>query len=78
VSNGWERAKAETLQAQVEALSGPVPFESVEALRLRAFRDLADPLFFQWQRGEGTEQEWLDAVAAVRAEFPYVSDDGEA
>lgn len=27
----------------------------------------ADPLFFKWQRGECTEQQWRDAIAAVRA-----------
>jgi len=31
----------------------------------------ADPLFFAWQRGEGTEQAWLDKVAEVRARHPY-------
>lgn len=25
----------------------------------------ADPVFFKWQRGEATKQEWLDAVAQV-------------
>ena len=37
-----------------------------------AYREEADPLYFKWQRGEGTEQAWLDAVAVVRARFPYV------
>ena len=31
----------------------------------------ADPLFFAFQRGEGTEQAWLDKVAEVRARHPY-------
>ena len=31
----------------------------------------ADPLFFSWQRGEGTEAEWLAKVAEVRARHPY-------
>lgn len=31
----------------------------------------ADPLFFSWQRGETTEQEWLDKVAEIRARYPY-------
>lgn len=35
-----------------------------------AYTQQADPLFFKWQRGEATEQEWLDAVAAVRAAHP--------
>ncbi|MDP3193691.1 hypothetical protein [Tabrizicola sp.] len=30
----------------------------------------ADPLFFRWQREETTREDWLAAVAAVRARFP--------
>lgn len=41
--------------------------------RLAAFRDEADPLFFGWQRGENSEQEWLDKCAEIRQRFPYVT-----
>ena len=40
--------------------------------RAEAYRTESDPLFFRWQRAEGTEQEWLDAVEAIRARFPYI------
>jgi hypothetical protein len=40
-------------------------------LRAKAYPVEADPIFFQWQRGSKTEQEWLDAVAAVQAKYPY-------
>lgn len=39
--------------------------------RANAYREEADPLFFGWQRGENTEQEWLDKVAEIRSRFPY-------
>jgi hypothetical protein len=26
----------------------------------------SDPLFFKWQRGEATQQEWLDKVAEIK------------
>ena len=42
-----------------------------KASRQQAYRDRSDPIFMQWQRGEATEQEWLDEVAAIRLEFPY-------
>lgn len=29
-----------------------------------------DPVFFEWQRGEATQADWLAAVARVRARFP--------
>ena len=45
--------------------------EQVEAERRAAYEAQSDPLFFEWQRGDGTEQAWLDAVAAVKAAYPY-------
>lgn len=38
--------------------------------RQAAFQAESDPLFFEWQRGEGTEQAWLDKVAEIRARYP--------
>ena len=43
----------------------------VESARFAAFQREADPLFFGWQRGENTEQEWLDKVAEIRGRYPY-------
>lgn len=40
--------------------------------RQQAYRDESDPLFFKWQRGEATEQEWLDKVAEIRSRYPDV------
>jgi len=44
---------------------------AVENARRAAYAEFSDPLFFEWQRGDGTEQAWLDAVAAVKAAHPY-------
>lgn len=44
---------------------------AVENARRAAYAVESDPLFFEWQRGDGTEQAWLDAVAAVKAAHPY-------
>jgi hypothetical protein len=30
-----------------------------------------DSIFLRWQRGDATEQEWLDAVQAVKDAHPY-------
>lgn len=46
--------------------------EQMRHLRMSAFRDEADPLFFGWQRGENTEQEWLNKCEEIRQRFPYV------
>ena len=49
----------------------PLTYEQVERLRHAAYITDADPLFFKWQRGSGSEQEWLDAVQAVKDAHPY-------
>ena len=48
-----------------------IAYEIVEAARAKAYRELSDPLFFEYQRGDNTEQEWLDAVQAVKDAHPY-------
>ena len=44
-----------------------------KSMRRNAYRELSDPLFFQWQAGEVTEAEWLNARADVVKKFPYSS-----
>lgn len=48
--------------------------QTIEQARRQAFVLEADPLFFGWQRGENTEQVWLDKVAEIRNRHPYSSD----
>jgi hypothetical protein len=43
----------------------------IEEARRRAYQFDSDPLYFRWQRGDTTEQEWLDAVLAVKAAHPW-------
>jgi hypothetical protein len=45
--------------------------EAAKSARAVAYRNEADPLYFGWQRGENTEQAWLDKVAEIRARYPY-------
>lgn len=45
--------------------------DAISAMRLDAYRQECDPLFFKWQRGEATQQEYLDAVESVRQRYPY-------
>lgn len=41
-------------------------------LRSRAYSTESDPLFFKWQRGEATQQEWLDKVEEIKLQYPYI------
>ena len=56
----------------------PTPEEAREAeiARLRAAREAAyraeaDPINKKWQRGEAEKADWLAAVEAIRARYPY-------
>jgi hypothetical protein len=60
---------------------GPLPEPTVEevlqmqrAARAAAYQSESDPLFFKAQRGEATEQEWLDKIEEIRARYPYPED----
>ena len=46
-------------------------YPQVEQARHAAYVTDADPLFFKWQRGTGTEQAWRDAVQVVKDAHPY-------
>jgi hypothetical protein len=46
-------------------------YDAVTVARQFAYQQTADPIFMQYQRGEATEQEWLDAVEAVKDANPY-------
>lgn len=62
--------------AELEAAWPAVQVErqNAESQRQRAaaYAAEADPLFFYWQAGEGTEAAWLEKRAEIRARFPYV------
>lgn len=38
--------------------------------RQQAYIAESDPIFFKWQRGEATEQDWLNKVAEIKARYP--------
>lgn len=71
----WHDESTKPTLAEIEAAWPQVQVslanEVARRSRLAAFRDEADPLFFGWQRGENTEQAWLDKCAEIRARLPY-------
>jgi chorismate mutase len=48
-----------------------------EELRRQGYQTISDPVYFQWQRGEKTEQDYLDAVAQVKKDYPIPGEDDE-
>ena len=71
----WLSDSPKPSQAELDAAWPQVDYDNqvtaVENARRAAYEAESDPLFFEWQRGDGTEQAWLDAVAAVKAANPY-------
>ena len=64
-------------QAELDAAWSQVQYdrayEQVEQARHAAYTAPGGPdsVFFRWQRGDATEQEYLDAVQAVKNAHPY-------
>lgn len=46
--------------------------------RRQGYVRISDPVFFQWQRGEKTEQDWKDAIAEVNALYPIPGEETPA
>lgn len=46
-------------------------YDAVTVARQNGYQQTSDPIMAQWLRGEATEQEWLDAVQAVKDANPY-------
>jgi hypothetical protein len=71
----WLSDTPKPTQAELDAAWPTVDYQNqvaaVEDARRADYEATSDPLFFEWQRGDGTEQAWLDAVAAVKAAHPY-------
>ena len=44
--------------------------ERAQEYRRQAYQRISDPVFFQWQRGEATEEDYKAAVAQVQADYP--------
>jgi hypothetical protein len=49
----------------------PPTLEEQKAARAAAYQTEADPLFFKWQAGEGTQEAWEAKRAEIRARYPY-------
>ena len=43
--------------------------QAIKRARADAYRTESDPLFFKWQAGEATEQEWLEKRDEIRARY---------
>ena len=59
VVNAWDE-----VQAEIDKVN-------VQNLRRKAYQEEADPIYFEYQRGDATEQDWLDKIAEIKERYPY-------
>jgi hypothetical protein len=64
---GWKYVDEEWVTPPAPQLT----YEEVQAARRIDYQQYRDPLFFGWQRGENTEQDWLEAIQAIKDAYPY-------
>ena len=64
--NAWA---LEAIPTPAPAIPAPPPATSEEK-RAVAYGAESDPLFFKWQRGEGTKEAWLSKVSEIKARYP--------
>lgn len=71
----WLSNTAKPTQAELDAAWPQVEYSNqvaaVHEARRIAYEQQSDGLFFQWQRGDGSEAAWREAVAEVKAAHPY-------
>ena len=63
----------EEIQAEIIRLQAEYPKKKTQASRASAYSQEADPLFFKYQAGEVTKEEWLAKREEIRQRYPYPS-----
>ena len=61
----------EDLRSEWAQVEYEVAYEAVQKARQTAYQAESDPIFFDFQRGEATEDEWLDAIQDIKDRYPY-------
>lgn len=71
----WLSSTPKPTQAELDAqwpqASYQMQCQVVDAQRRIAYEQQSDGVFFKWQRGEATQEQWQQAVEAVQAANPY-------
>jgi hypothetical protein len=71
----WKREEPKPTEAELQAkLPDALRAQATDAARQARqslFAEQADPLYFKWQRGEATKEEWEALVEQIRLDNPY-------
>lgn len=60
------------IEEETEKLKETRKNDSIKYSRSQAYLKESDPLFFKYQAGEITKEEWLEKRQEIRERFPYL------
>jgi hypothetical protein len=66
----WQAYQAWLAAGNTPQPADPPPAPDTAALRRAAYAAESDPIFFMAQRGEATQQQWLDKIAEIKTRYP--------
>ena len=69
-NHGKEYAKSVFENKDLSQINKKRELDRIRTQRQNAYRNESDPLFLKWQRGEATEQNWLDKIEEIKERFP--------
>ena len=71
----WQDETPKPTEAELESLwptvQYEVAYERIEQARQQAYQQTTDPLFFKYQEGTATKEEWLESKENIRIAHPY-------
>lgn len=68
----WQYKNGAVVESEFKAEILKNDFNNSQKMsRELAYKKEADPLNFMYQRGEATQQQWLDKVEEIKLRYPY-------
>lgn len=70
IKDGVTKPTKKEFEAKYQEVKANYELQQVNRKRQSAYQAESDPLFFKYQAGEATEQDWLDKRNEIKVRFP--------